>query len=94
MRPRAHSYVLLTLARLRLEDQAKQELPPTSHGWVDQDHLVKLLATTRSRLALDVYRARIQFAEAGLHDAAMIVERRTSSRELRIGVGNLTVQLV
>jgi pSer/pThr/pTyr-binding forkhead associated (FHA) protein len=94
LRSRAHSYVLLTLARLRLEDQAKAELPESSHGWVDQDQLVTMLATTRSRLALDVYRARAQFADAGIADAAMIVERRTSSRELRIGVSKLAVQLV
>jgi pSer/pThr/pTyr-binding forkhead associated (FHA) protein len=94
LRSRAHSYVLLTLARLRLEDQAKAELPESSHGWVDQDQLVTMLATTRSRLSLDVYRARAQFADAGIADAALIVERRTSSRELRIGVSKLAVQLV
>jgi pSer/pThr/pTyr-binding forkhead associated (FHA) protein len=94
LRSRAHSYVLLTLARLRLEDQQKTDLPVSSHGWVDQDQLVTMLATTRSRLALDVYRARAQFADAGVQDAAMIVERRTSSRELRIGASKLSVQLV
>jgi len=94
LRSRAHSYVLLTLARLRIEDQERGELPLSSQGWVDQDHLVKLLATTRGRLALDVYRARTQFADAGVSDAALLIERRTSSRELRIGVARLSVQQV
>lgn len=94
LRSRAHSYVLLTLARLRIEDQERGELPVSSQGWVDQDHLVKLLATTRSRLALDVYRARTQFADAGVRDAALVIERRTGSRELRIGVSRLSVQQV
>lgn len=94
LRSRAHSYVLLTLARLRIADQEQAELPASSHGWVDQDQLVKLLATTRGRLALDVYRARCQFADAGISDAALLVERRTGSRELRIGVSRLSVEQV
>ncbi|HKU43144.1 MAG TPA: FHA domain-containing protein [Polyangiales bacterium] len=94
LRARAHTYLLLTLARLRLRDQADPELPPTSHGWVDQQRLLKMLATTAPQLALDVYRARRQLADAGVVDSAQLIERRTVSRELRIGVSALHVRVV
>jgi hypothetical protein len=92
LRPRAHTYVLLTLARARLQDQSAAELPPTSHGWLEQGRLLRMLATNLSQLTLDIYRARRQFADAGVVDSAQIVERRTSSRELRIGVEHISIQ--
>ena len=94
LRPRVHFYLLLTLARLRLNDQQAGTLPESSHGWVDQDVLVRMLATNAQRLALDVYRARRQFSEAGIRDAALLIERRTTSKELRLGVSRLGVRRV
>jgi hypothetical protein len=52
-----------------------------------------MLATSLSQLTLDIYRARRQFSDAGVVDSAQIVERRTTSRELRIGVERLSVQM-
>jgi hypothetical protein len=94
LRSRAHSYLLLTLARLRARDQGEPALPPSSHGWVEQTRLVKMLATSPAQLALDIYRARRQFSDAGVIDSAQIVERRPSSRELRIGVERLSIRVV
>jgi hypothetical protein len=91
LKPRAHSYLLLTLARIRLQDQAKLELPKSSHGWVEQQRLLRMLATHLSQLTLDVYRARRQFAEAGIADFAQIIERRAGSRELRLGVEQINI---
>jgi len=93
LRPRAHSYVLLTLARLRLQDQGDQALDPANQGWVYQDRLLKMLATTPTQLAVDIYRARKQFSEAGVTEAAQIVERRATSHELRIGVPRLAINI-
>ncbi len=53
-----------------------------------------MLATSPSQLALDIYRARQQFSDAGVTDSAQLVERRTTSRELRIGVSSITVRIV
>ena len=92
LKPRAHSYLLLTLARSRLADQANASLPVTSHGWVEQTRLLRMLATTLPQLTLDIYRARRQFADAGISDSAQIVERRASSRELRIGVEQISIR--
>jgi len=91
LKPRAHTYMLVTLARLRLQDQSDPSLPPNSHGWVDQERLVKMLATNPTQLAVDIYRARKQFSEAGVLEAAQLVERRTTSHELRLGVSRLRV---
>ena len=91
LRPRAHSYLLLTLARLRVKDQGDRSIDPSSHGWVYQDRLLKMLATTPTQLALDIYRARKQFSDAGVAEAAQIVERRGTTHELRIGVPKLAI---
>jgi hypothetical protein len=93
LRPRAHMYLLLTLARLRLKDQEEGALPPSSHGWIEQTRLLKMLATTPAQLALDIYRARRQFSDAGVVDSAQLVERRASSRELRLGVETISVRV-
>lgn len=93
LRPRAHTYLLLTLARLRRKDQEEAALPASSHGWIEQSVLLKMLATTPAQLALDIYRARRQFSDAGVVDSAQLVERRASSRELRLGVETIHVQL-
>jgi len=94
LRPRAHSYVLLTLARLRVQDQGERALEPASQGWVYQDQLLKMLATTPTQLAVDIYRARKQFSEAGVFEAAQIIERRGTTHELRIGVPKLAITVM
>jgi FHA domain len=93
LRPRAHSYMVLTLARLRLQDQANDTLSKASHGWVHQERLVRMLATTPPLLAVDIYRARRQFSEAGVSDAAQVIERRSTTHELRIGVSKISIQV-
>lgn len=93
LRPRAHSYMLLTLARLRKRDQERPDVDPGSHGWVDQQHLLKMLATTPSQLALDIFRARRQFGDAGVVDSAHIIERRVDSHELRLGVEQIQIRV-
>lgn len=94
LRARAHSYLLLTLARARMVDKEQPDLPVSSQGWVDQSRLLKMLATTPAQLALDIYRARRQFDGAGVLDSAQVIERRAQSRELRIGVERLSVKTV
>lgn len=92
LRPRAHSYLLLILAREREKDQSDPAIAPANQGWVYQDQLLKMLQTNPQQLAVDIYRARKQFSEAGVTDAAQIVERRGTTHELRIGVSRLTTR--
>jgi FHA domain-containing protein len=90
---RAHHYMLLTLARLRVSDCGKQ-LPHAAAGWVDQDELLGLLHFGPERLNLDIFRARRQFSAAGFVPAAGIVERRPAARELRIGATNISIEVI
>jgi hypothetical protein len=81
---RGHNYLLLTLARHRLNDR-QSGLPETSCGWIYQDELLDALDVTAQQLNIDVFRIRKQFAELGLRDPAGIVERRPRTRQLRLG---------
>lgn len=94
LKPRAHHYLLLTLARQRIIDQADVRLPESSHGWIDRDQLLKMLTTTANQLAIHVYRARRQFADCGIVNAVQLIEWRATSRELRLGVPTLSVATV
>ena len=87
MGERRHNYLLLTLARRRIED-AKNGLPDTSCGWIDQEELAHDPTMAPPQLNIDVFRIRGQFGRAGVIDAAGIIERRT--RQLRIGTGRLS----
>jgi len=90
---RSHHYMLLTLARVRLEDEKRGE-QRGSVGWIAQEDLLRKLRTTPDRLNVDVFRARKQFASAGFFPPAGIVERRSDSRQLRIGTGSIQVEVV
>lgn len=87
---RAHSYLLLTLARRRIGDS--ESLPESERGWVYRDDLARMLAMDGSHLCVSILRARKQFAEAGVTDAVHLIERRQGSCELRIGCRALVVE--
>jgi FHA domain len=90
MGTRNHNYLLLVLARHRLQDAA-DGLPETSCGWVYQEDVTTGSDSSEPGLNLDVYRIRRQFGAIGVTDAATIIERRPRTRQLRIGAANLTV---
>lgn len=87
---RAHTYALLTLARLRMRDAADPDLAAAEHGWVYQEELLRMLRLTRTQLNLQVFRARKQFEDLAVQDGRTIIERRPDSRQLRLGTGLLT----
>lgn len=89
---RTHHYVLLVLARRRIEDQARSDLLPPEHGWMHQERLLDMLRSDASRLHIDIYRARRQLGEAGVLGATRLIERRPGTRMLRIGVARLDVR--
>ncbi len=91
---RAYHYMLLTLARARVRDAAEADLAATSHGWLYQDDLVRMLGVDDAKLNVDIFRARRQVAGGGVDDAASLVERRPSTRQLRFGMSRIeTVRL-
>ncbi len=89
LKARAHHYTLLMLARARLRDRTQTD---TREGWVLQSDLLTMLRVDANHLLLDIYRLRRQFGEAGIADAARIVERRSGTRALRIGVTRLEIR--
>jgi hypothetical protein len=90
IKSRASHYMLLTLARRRLAD-AHTVTHREDHGWIYADELARMLGVTKPKLNLDVCRLRQQLAAAGIDGAARIVERRTTTQQLRIGIAALEV---
>ncbi len=89
--PRSQHYVLVTLARCRLEDARAGATPASEHGWLYVEDLLRMLGTTRQKLNLDVFRIRRQLADAGVTDAHRIVERRATTQQLRLGIGEIEI---
>jgi hypothetical protein len=92
MGSRGHNYLLLTLARRRRTD-TERGLPETSCGWIDQEELARD-SVMGPQLNLSVFRIRQQFVRAGLPNGAEIVARRSSPRQLRIGVGRISIDTI
>jgi hypothetical protein len=88
---RAAHYLLLTLARRRLDD-ARAGFADTSCGWVDLDELSRDPSMCAPRLNVDVHRVRDKLGRLGIVDAAKIVERRSGSRQIRIGTGRIAIR--
>jgi hypothetical protein len=87
---RAANYLLLHLARLRLED-AERGLPAGEAGWAFVDDICNALKLDATHVNVNVFRARKSFADLGVADAADLVQRRGGQRSLRIGVADLKV---
>ncbi len=85
LKARAHHYPLLLLARARLADQQAQ-VEVEQQGWVHQDRLLAMLKMDVSHLNINIHRGRVQLSQAGIVDAPRLVERRTGTRQLRLGV--------
>jgi hypothetical protein len=87
---RSHNYLLLTLARRRLEDAAAG-VSPSSSGWIHTDELAHDPSLVGPRLNIDVFRIRRKFMTLGLSDAEAIIERRQRANQLRIGTDRVDV---
>lgn len=91
LRGRSFDYMLLALARARLNDAASGELSPEEQGWVYADELAKDLGMDVSHVNVDIYRARRRFASAGIQGAEEMLERRSQTRALRLGCGSVEI---
>jgi hypothetical protein len=87
---RASNYMLLTLARHRLCD-LEAGITEDEAGWVLLEDLARALATTPEHINVDVYRVRKRLG-AIFCNAAEIIERRTGTGQLRIGIRDMQVQ--
>ncbi len=85
---RRYHYLLVTLARAWI---AEEGITPSMRGWVDREEICRGLEMDAMKLGVEIYRARKQFAELGIQGAAGLIERRTGTCEIRIGVPNVKV---
>jgi hypothetical protein len=81
---------LLTLARYRLRE-TEQGLTAQGAGWLCAEDFAHDPTTSPTRINLDVFRIRRQFASAGVIGASRIVERRRLTKQLRIGTEHITI---
>lgn len=88
---RSHNYLLLTLARSYLADLAAG-LPLASSGWMDKEELAKGLNMTPEQIDGEVFRVRKHFARHGLKEAAVILERRPRTKQIRLGLPKLRIE--
>jgi len=88
---RQHNFLLLTLARARLADIASN-LPETDCGWVYKEQLAQGLLMTSQQVDGEVFRIRRHFGHHGVPQAATIIERRSGTTQLRIGMAQLQIE--
>jgi len=87
---RAQNFLLLTLARQRVAD-TDDGLPETSCGWIDAEDLSRDLGVAQHTLNVDVFRIRRHFASRGVVGAVNVIERRQSTRQIRIGASRFSI---
>lgn len=88
---RAHHYLLLTLARARLDDDGAG---PADRGWVYSEVLLDGLRISSNQLYVGLHRARKEIEALGIPDAEAFIERRTTSHQLRLGPRDVTVEVI
>ncbi len=89
---RAQHYLLLTLARARLEDAEEGELPESEQGWRYCDDLYRALRIPENQFNVAIYRARRHLESAEVPGAKRILERRRGSGQIRLGTGLLVIE--
>lgn len=95
---RAHHFLLLTLARARLDDEppsgaepAGEALPESARGWIYQEDLARMLGLDEPHLNVTIFRCRRHLAAAGIRGAASVIERRRPTKQLRLGVRSVEI---
>jgi len=88
---RACFYLLLTLARCRLQRGLPKSIPVDAQGWIEAGRLGEMLRRSEQHLNIDVFRVRRICADLGVLDASNIIERRGPPRRLRLGTEHVSI---
>lgn len=86
---KAHHGVLLELARARLEDAAQ---PASEQGWLYLTDVMKMLRMNSNQLHVSLHRARKELEGIGLGDGHALIERRPTTRQIRLAADELRVE--
>jgi len=91
LKPRAYHYLLLTLARSRMQESIEASSSDSEHGWLYTDDLRKMLGITSNQLYVSMHRARKELEALGLPEETPAIERRSTTHQVRIGIARLEV---
>ncbi|WP_340680806.1 FHA domain-containing protein [Paraglaciecola sp.] len=88
---RNHHYLLLLLARQRLDDIEKG-LQPSEQGWLDKDILINMSGIIEQHINIQIYRFRKQVATVMPHSTTLhqVIERRPG--ELRFAYSDILIE--
>lgn len=90
---RAHYETVLALAQARLRDK-KGGVPPAEQGWLYVDDLLVMLKLDLQHFNVNIFRARQNIARAGVIDVGSLFERRSTTRQIRLGTDAVEVLTV
>jgi hypothetical protein len=82
---RVYLYLLVILGRYRREDAAAG-MAVTESGWRYADDVAHSLGFDQQTLNVYIHRTRQDIAKLGFTDPAAIIERRTLTKQLRLGI--------
>jgi hypothetical protein len=88
---RSHHYLLLLLARLRIQDK-DDGVEQDQQGWIYREDLIKALGVQMNHMNIMVHRARKQLTEAGgdkFPELGYLIE--TSNGKLRLNSQDITI---
>ncbi len=88
--PRVHHELLLALARQRLADRA-EGIADSEQGWVYTSDLRKMLGVSANQFYVMSHRCKRELEQLGI-DGALILEKRSTSRQVRMGLTDVTVR--
>ena len=89
--PRVHHYLLLTLARARMNDKDE---PEGEQGWLTMPDLLKMLRQSANQLYVSLHRIRKEFEAILGPEGFEPVERRPTCHQVRIGILKLSFEVL
>ena len=87
--PHPHHELLLVLARKRLADRSEGHAE-SEQGWVYTSDLRAMLRISANQLYVMSHRCKRELEEVGI-EPGRLLEKRTTSRQLRLGIQDLSV---
>ncbi|MEM6931255.1 MAG: hypothetical protein AAF602_30275, partial [Myxococcota bacterium] len=90
VRPKVHHELLLVLARARIDDRARG-MAAEDQGWLHNAELAQQLRVTKNQLYVMKYRCRRDMEALREGAGRSLLEKRTTTRQVRIGWPRLSV---